>query len=87
MLGAKTPCSRGLQLGCRMIDKELLEMLRCPISGGQLQYDGGRQELVSVQAVVAYPVRDGIPVLLIDESRKLDDAECEKYGIELAGDK
>ncbi len=68
-----------------MVDKELLEMLRCPISGGRLQYDGAVQELVSVQAAVAYPVRDGIPVLLIDEGRKLNDAECEKYGVERPG--
>ena len=50
-------------------------------------YDAAGSELVSVQAKVAYPVRDGIPVLLAGEERALDEAELAKYGIVTAGDK
>ena len=58
-----------------MIDKALLDILICPVSGGRLQYDGARAELISSAAGLAYPVRDGIPVLLADEARKLDGRE------------
>lgn len=58
-----------------MIDKALLDILICPVSGAQLQYDGERGELISAAAGLAYPVRDGIPVLLADEARKLQGKE------------
>ncbi len=57
------------------IDPRLLEILVCPLTKGPLTYDRARQELVSVQAGLAYPVRDGIPIMLADEARPLDDAE------------
>ncbi len=57
------------------IDPRLLEILVCPITKGPLAYDRQRQELVSAQAGVAYPVRDGIPIMLVDEARPLDDSE------------
>ncbi|MGE3301657.1 MAG: Trm112 family protein [Hyphomonadaceae bacterium] len=54
------------------IDPKLLEILVCPQSRGPLRYDHERQELVSDQARLAYPVRDGVPILLVDEARDLD---------------
>jgi len=55
------------------IDPKLLEILVCPLTKGPLTYDRERQELVSVQAGLAYPVRDGIPIMLVDEARSLDE--------------
>ncbi len=55
------------------IDPRLLEILVCPASRGPLRYDRERQELVSERAGLAYPIRDGIPIMLIDEARRLDD--------------
>ena len=60
-----------------MVDPKLLEILVCPQSHGPLRYDRERQELISEQAGLAYPVRDGIPILLVDEARRLDDEESE----------
>jgi uncharacterized protein YbaR (Trm112 family) len=57
------------------LDPRLLEILVCPLSKGPLTYDRARQELLSAQAGLAYPIRDGIPIMLIDEARSLDDAE------------
>lgn len=56
------------------VDPRLLEILVCPLTKGPLEYDRARQELVSRQAGLAYPIRDGIPIMLPDEARKLDDA-------------
>ncbi len=53
------------------IDPKLLEVLVCPQSRKPLRYDKERQELVSDGARLAYPVRDGVPILLIDEAREL----------------
>ena len=58
-----------------MVDPKLLEILVCPRSHGPLTYDRERQELISEQAGLAYPVRDGIPILLVDEARRLDDED------------
>lgn len=55
------------------VDPLLLAMLVCPLTRMPLTYDRERQELVSRPAGLAYPVRDGIPVMLVDEARKLDD--------------
>ena len=55
------------------IDPKLLEILVCPLTKGPLRYDAGAQELISEQAGLAYPIRDGIPIMLIDEARKIDD--------------
>jgi uncharacterized protein len=54
------------------IDPKLLEILVCPLTKGPLDYDRAKQELISKQAGLAYPVRDGIPIMLVDEARKLD---------------
>lgn len=53
-------------------DPKMLEALVCPQTHGMLSYDTERQELVSKAAHLAYPIRDGIPVMLIDEARQLD---------------
>jgi uncharacterized protein YbaR (Trm112 family) len=59
------------------VDTKLLEILVCPVTKGPLVYDRERQELVSKAARLAYPIRDGIPVMLEEEARKLDPSEYE----------
>ena len=61
------------------VDPRLLEILVCPLTKATLRYDREAQELVSVEAGLAYPIRDGIPIMLVDEARQLDDAEKAKY--------
>jgi uncharacterized protein YbaR (Trm112 family) len=56
------------------VDPRLLEILVCPVTKGPLRYDRDAAELVSAQAGLAYPIRDGIPIMLMEEARKLDDA-------------
>lgn len=53
------------------VDPKLLEVLVCPSSRKSLRYDRERQELISDSARLAYPVRDGVPIMLIDEAREL----------------
>lgn len=53
-------------------DPKMLEALVCPVTHGTLQYDAEKQELVSKGANLAFPIRDGIPVMLVDEARALD---------------
>ncbi len=60
------------------MDAKLLELLVCPVTKGSLIYLRESQELVSRSARLAYPVRDGIPILLENEARELDDAELER---------
>ena len=55
------------------IDPKLLELLVCPLTKAPLEYDPEAQELISRQAGLAYPIRDGIPIMLPDEARQLDD--------------
>ena len=55
------------------IDPKLLEILVCPVTKGALNYDEAAQELISKEAGLAYPIRDGIPIMLADEARRLDD--------------
>jgi uncharacterized protein YbaR (Trm112 family) len=57
------------------MDTRLLELLVCPVTKGPLEFDREKQELISRSARLAYPVRDGIPVLLENESRTLTDEE------------
>lgn len=57
------------------IDPKLLEVLVCPLTRGPLVYDRERNELISRQAGLAYPIRDGIPVMLPDEARTLGEGE------------
>ena len=59
------------------MDAKLLEILVCPVTKGPLIYDRERQELISKSARLAYPIRDGIPVMLEEEARKLTPEECE----------
>ena len=55
------------------VDPKLLEILECPLTKGPLEYDREAQELISHQARLAYPIRAGIPIMLVDEARSLDD--------------
>jgi uncharacterized protein YbaR (Trm112 family) len=58
------------------VDPKLLELLVCPLTKGALRYDRERQELISEQAGLAYPIRDGIPIMLVDEARPIDEDEA-----------
>ncbi len=62
MTEAKTPA----------FDRHMLEALVCPQTHRQLEYDAKRQELISKGAGLAFPIRDGIPIMLVDEARQLD---------------
>ncbi len=55
------------------IDPKLLELLVCPLTKETLEYDAARQELISRRAKLAYPIRDGIPIMLPEEARPLTD--------------
>ena len=57
------------------LDPALLDLLICPLTKGPLRYDRARNELISEQAGLAYPVRDGIPVMLVDDARQLDESD------------
>ncbi|MFZ5557312.1 MAG: Trm112 family protein [Pseudomonadota bacterium] len=61
------------------MDPKLLDILVCPVTKGALQYDKSAQELISVQAGLAYPIRDGIPVMLEEEARRLSPEEIETW--------
>jgi uncharacterized protein YbaR (Trm112 family) len=56
------------------LDRKLLELLVCPLTKTTLEYDAANQELISRAAKLAYPIRDGIPIMLPDEARPIDDA-------------
>lgn len=60
------------------MDPKLLELLVCPVTKGHLDYDRDRQELLSRSARLAYPIRDGMPILLEEEARTLSDEELER---------
>lgn len=60
------------------MDKKLLEILVCPVTKGPLIYDKEKQELISLAARLAYPIRDGIPVMLENEARPLSETEVER---------
>ncbi len=60
------------------MDTRLLELLVCPVTKGPLDYDREKQELVSRSARLAYPVRDGLPIMLEAEARTLSDEELER---------
>ncbi|MBN8521551.1 MAG: Trm112 family protein [Alphaproteobacteria bacterium] len=53
------------------VDPKLLDLLVCPVTKVPLRYDAKTQELISDQAGLAYPIRDGIPIMLVDEARKI----------------
>jgi uncharacterized protein YbaR (Trm112 family) len=56
------------------VDPRLLEILVCPLTKAPLEYDRAHNELISRAAGLAYPIRDGIPIMLVEEARKLDEA-------------
>ncbi len=60
------------------VDPKLLEILVCPVTKGPLDYDQEHNELVSRKAGLAYPIRDGIPIMLAEEARELSDDERAK---------
>ena len=62
-----------------MLDKKLLEILVCPICKKELIYDKDRKELICLSDLLAFPVKDGIPVMLEDEAREISISEREKY--------
>jgi uncharacterized protein YbaR (Trm112 family) len=57
----------------KTVDPRLLEILVCPLTKSSLRYDRERQELISDVAKLAYPIRDGVPIMLPDEARQLED--------------
>ena len=64
------------------VDPRLLEILVCPVTHGRLEYDRDRGELISRGARLAYPIRDGVPIMLPEEARSLDDAPPPALGDE-----
>ncbi|MGV3582248.1 MAG: Trm112 family protein [Methylophilus sp.] len=60
------------------MDSKLLQILVCPVTKGPLVYDKAKQELISKSARLAYPIRDGIPVMLEDEARRLEEKEYQE---------
>jgi uncharacterized protein len=73
--GASSSASSGASSGARTVGPKLLEILVCPVTKQRLEYDSDRQELISRAARLAYPVRDGIPIMLAEEARTLGDEE------------
>jgi uncharacterized protein len=61
-----------LERPANSVDPKLLEILVCPMTKGPLEYDASKQELISRAAKLAYPIRDGIPIMLPEEARKID---------------
>ena len=64
------------------VDPKLLEILVCPLTKGPLRFDRQAQELISDQARLAFPIRDGIPIMLVDEARSLHEAPDKMQGKE-----
>lgn len=62
------------------VDPKLLELLVCPVTKASLHYDRERNELVSREGRLAYPIRDGVPIMLPGEARELDDDELRRIG-------
>ena len=77
--GRALPLSPMNSLGNAMLNQSLLDILVCPVTKGPLRYDRERDELISVSARLAYPVRDGIPAMLEEEARPLNDAEVDRW--------
>lgn len=72
MTAENTPAMTDTSERAGTVDPKLLEILVCPLTKGPLEYDAARQELVSRKAKLAYPIREGIPIMLPEEARKLD---------------
>ncbi|MEM8648882.1 MAG: Trm112 family protein [Pseudomonadota bacterium] len=62
-----------VKMEAHAVDPKLLEILVCPLTKQTLSYDRGAQELISKKARLAYPIRDGIPIMLVEEARELPD--------------
>jgi hypothetical protein len=58
------------------VDPKLLDLLVCPLTKGPLRYDAARQELISDAAGLAYPIRDGIPIMLVEEARQIEEGDA-----------
>ena len=72
-------CSTSISKGALInVDKKLLDILVCPVTKGPLIYDRDKQELISRSARLAYPIRDGIPVMLEEEARRISEEEYER---------
>lgn len=68
----ETPMNTPTERSENSVDPKLLEILVCPLTKGQLEFDAAKQELISRSAKLAYPIRDGIPIMLPEEARPLD---------------
>ena len=77
---AEEPQEAGKGEGPARVDARLLEILVCPRTKTSLVYDEARQELISRAARLAFPIRDGIPIMLEEEARQLDDDELRTLG-------
>jgi len=64
--------TQSIEASSPKVDARLLEILVCPVTRAELTYDAARQELISRAARLAYPIRDGVPIMLPEEARKLD---------------
>lgn len=73
------------QIPASPVDPKLLDILVCPLTKSTLRYDRARQELVSEQAGLAYPIRDGIPIMLVDEARTLGEDEAIPDAVKASG--
>ena len=71
--------AEGPEVPAGTVDPRLLEILVCPISKTTLEYDRERQELISRVAKLAYPIRQGVPIMLPDEARPLEDHELKRH--------
>jgi len=71
LIDPQTPLVPERQKG--RVDPKLLELLVCPVTKSLLEYDVGRQELISRAARLAYPIRDGVPIMLPEEARALEE--------------
>jgi uncharacterized protein len=72
-MSSDRPNAPGSGQNAPKVDPRLLEILVCPVTKATLEYDDARQELISRAARLAYPIRDGIPIMLPDEARPLTD--------------
>lgn len=62
-----------MDVNASRVDPKLLELLVCPLTKGRLTYDADANELISEKARLAYPIRDGVPIMLVSEARKIED--------------
>lgn len=62
-----------MDINASKVDPKLLELLVCPLTKGRLSYNAEANELVSEKARLAYPIRDGVPIMLVSEARKIED--------------